>query len=65
MTPPGVCRQHYRELSLPLSDLTINWYTTSELVRLCLQRRSDVGSEEGSEDGEGEEEQVVSGERGK
>ena len=50
--------QGYSELKVPLSDIAVNPYTVSELVRLCL-RKEDAG-EGGSGMHEDEELEVVS-----
>ena len=58
--------QDYKELSCPLSELPVNEYTASELVRLCLRHQDieDDNSSDKDEDDENEnaafEEEVVS-----
>ena len=48
--------QGYSELKVPLSDIAVNPYTVSELVRLCL-RKEDAG--EGASDVNNDEEMEV------
>lgn len=56
--------QGYQELKVALSDIAVNPYTVSELVRLCL-RKDDRGTKEGGtkeeeEDEDDDDQEVVS-----
>ncbi len=48
--------QDYRELTMPLSDIPVNPYTASELVRLCL-RKNDSDPDDSSNSSEDSEEE--------
>jgi hypothetical protein len=50
--------QGYQELKVPLSDIAVNPYTVSELVRLCL-RKDDRGSANNEDDNEDDDDQEV------
>jgi len=56
------CRQDYKELSLSLSELPLNDYTVSELVRLCLRHHdtdnADADSDTDSGDVDADDEVV-------
>ena len=55
--------QDYKELTVRLSDIPVNEFTASELLRLCLRKQDSEGSDsEGEDDAseEGEGDDVVS-----
>ncbi|KAK3101036.1 hypothetical protein FSP39_000430 [Pinctada imbricata] len=53
--------EDYQEIKMQLSEIPVNQYTSSELVRLCL-RRQDVDDQASDASGEEEEEEEVSDE---